>query len=332
MSSVAVVLLVKNGSRYLREVVASVQAQQTRHHVRVLAIDSGSTDASLEILSQRQVDTIRIPAAEFNHGDTRNLGVTLVGEDTDFVVFLTQDATPADGSWLANLVEPLVKDARVAGAFSRHIARPGSSPALVRQLNESWQTGQVRRIVKEMPEDRSAYERNRLYYVYFSDTSSAIRRSVWEDNPFPRTDFAEDAAWADRVLMAGYRIVFEPASKVIHSHDYPLLEQFRQNVDHAAGMGRLFPDSVDRSTRSWLRALGGIPKQVLTDVHYMRLPRYTLASPGQKLLWAVHSPFWHLASVAGTWLGLRLHSLRPEHRILVSRQERQRLGPRPRSR
>src|SRR5690606_35698650 len=98
----------------------------------------------------------------------------------------------------------------------------------------------VLRIVKEMPEARSVYERDRLYYAYFSDTSSAIRRSVWEAHPFPRTDFGEDAAWADRVLIAGFRIVFEPASRVIHSHDYPLLEQFRQNVDHSAGMRQLF--------------------------------------------------------------------------------------------
>ena len=326
MTSVVVAILVKNGAQYLSEVLCSVKDQKSPFDVRLLAIDSGSTDGSLSILERQGVETILIPPSDFNHGDTRNLAAELAGEETDFVVYLTQDATPADRCWLANLVAPLLLDVEVAGAFSRHLPRERSTPAQVRQLTQVWQSGQAQRIVKEMPHDSATYEQNQLFYAYFSDTSSVIRRSVWESIPFPRVHFAEDAAWADRVLRAGYRIVFEPASRVIHSHDYSLVEQFRQNVDHVAGMRKVFPGASDLSLATWLRVFGGIPREVLADWRFIAVSdRCRSSSPTRKLFWALHSPLWHLASVCGSWLGSRLDRLQFLE-VLLSRQERLRRG------
>jgi rhamnosyltransferase len=330
MTTAVGVILVKNGSQYLTEVIGAAQNQKTSIDYRILAIDSGSTDGSLEILAHFGVDTHRIEPEDFNHGDTRNLGAEIAGDDTDFVVYLTQDATPADAYWLAHLVRPLQRDARAAGAFSRHIPRPDSSPALIRQLTQNWQSGQCQRIVKEMPDQSSVYERDKMFYVYFSDTSSVIRRSVWDTIRFPTTDFAEDAAWADRVICAGHRIVFEPDSMVIHSHDYSLVEQFRQNVDHAAGMCELFPGVLALDTVAWLRAFAGVAKEARADWQFIReSERYASASLFRKLIWALHSPQWHLASISGTWLGARWSRVPSSMRVAVSRQERLRRGELP---
>jgi len=322
-----IVLLVKNGAQYLSEVLDGIHRQTTDIPVRVLAVDSGSVDGSLDILAEHGVETIEIPSETFNHGGTRNLGAKLAGVDTDYVVYLTQDASPADASWLDTLVAPLRADPDVAGAFSRHIARPGSSPALVRQLTERWQSGQPTRLVKEMPEDQGEYQRNKLHYTYFSDTSSAIRRSVWEEIPFPRTDFAEDAAWADQVLLAGHRIVFEPASTVIHSHDYSLVEQFRQNVDHAAGMQKLFPAASRLDGWGWVRAFLAIPREVVADWRFMHLSPPFRGSPVLSMaVWAVHSPLWHAVSILGAWVGTHSSHLPARWWSLISRQERLRGG------
>lgn len=319
----SIILLVKNGERYLGELLESVFAQRDAGSFEVVAIDSGSGDRSKEILRKFPLQLHEIPPQEFNHGATRNLGAKLACPDSRYLIYLTQDATPADEHWLAHLIRPMQEDPDVGGVFSRHLPRPGAAPALARQLMTVWQTGGGERLIKAMPADRHIYERDKLWYVFFSDTSSALRRSAWTQVPFRNIDFAEDADWADRALQAGYRLVFEPASAVVHSHDYPILEQFRQNVDHAAGMKELFPANIYRGWRNWLRLFAGIPKQVLADWGFTRTVEPFKSQPlGRRLFWMVHSPLWHLASASGTFVGAQLRRLPVALRRGLSRQER----------
>lgn len=318
-----IVLLIKNGEAYLAEILEAIYSQRADFDFRVIAIDSGSRDRSIEIIQRYPATLVEISPTEFNHGETRNLGARLAGAESDFVVYLTQDATPYDERWLEHLIQPLRADTRVAGVFSRHIPRPGSYPAAVRQLTTRWQTGGQSRLVKQMPDDIQEYHQNRQFYTYFSNTSSAIRRHVWEEIPFRKVNFAEDADWADRVLQAGYTIVFEPASVVIHSHDYGLVEQFRQNVDHAFGMNELFHPPAYRGVLNWVRQFAGIPFEVWQDWRFIQTsPYFAGAGIGRKLRWMGHSWMWYTASIVGAWVGAHLHSIPPQLRIYLSHQER----------
>ena len=47
-----------------------------------------------------------------------------------------------------------------------------------------------------------------------------MRRSVWEQIPFPEIAFGEDQAWASQVLCAGYEKLYVDQAIVYHSHDY----------------------------------------------------------------------------------------------------------------
>lgn len=319
---VTIVLLVKDGEAFLGEALGSIYSQEADFDFQIIAIDSGSRDRSREILRQYPATLVEIPSQEFNHGETRNLGVRLAGSETEFVVYLSQDAVPQK-KWLACLIQPLLDDEQVAGVFSRHVPRPGASPALVRQLTTRWQTGAQQRFVKQMPAGAEEYRRNRLYYTYFSNTSSAIRKSVWDRIPFRRLDFAEDADWADRVLQAGHKLVFEPASVVIHSHDYGFMEQFRQSVDYAYAIKRLFRPPVYEGTMNWIRVFAGVPREVWWDWqlvwYHSPIASETIWS---KMKWMGHSPLWQVTSALGTWVGAHLDRVPAALRLWLSRQER----------
>ena len=237
MNTVSIVLLLKNAEEYLSESLQSIFAQKADFDFEVLAIDSGSKDRTLEILRMfPQVRVIEIPPKSFNHGETRNFGAENSDPDAEFIVYLTQDATPRNEKWLANLIFPFTADTQIAGVFSRHIPRPDASASLVRQLTTVWQTGGQQRLIKKMPDNPQDFIRDRFYYNYFSNTSSALRRSILKQYPFHPVLFAEDAVWADEVIQAGYIIIFEPQSVVTHSHSYNSVEQFRQNVDYTNGI------------------------------------------------------------------------------------------------
>ena len=137
---VSVLLVTKNGERYLDEVLRAVRAQQGTFRVmEILAVDSGSRDRTLAILESHAVRVIRIPPQEFDHGKTRNLAAAQARGD--YLVFLTQDATPANAHWLDALLTPLRADPSIAGAYSRHLPRPHCHPMEWRRIVEDELSG-----------------------------------------------------------------------------------------------------------------------------------------------------------------------------------------------
>jgi len=306
---VSIILLTKNGRRYLQEVLQGIFGQQTRCTYEVITIDSGSRDGTLDILGEWPVRLVTITPAEFNHGETRNLGARLAKPSVKYLVYLTQDATPVAG-WLDCLVSVLDDDSAVAGAFSRHIPRPDCNPALARQMTEEWQqSGTPNRVVKRI-DDMEDYLRNRSRYIYFSNTSSCIRRTVWQAMPFSRVDFAEDADWASRVLLAGYSLVYEPQSAVLHSHNYHLIHQFMQNFDHAKGMSQILKGEGPGVGLPQVSALGRILVRDFTHIRQQDMRGL------HKAFWMLHAPLWHCANLSGTMFG-RNHYRLPAR--LVSR-------------
>jgi rhamnosyltransferase len=323
MKTATIVILTKNAEAYLPETLEAIFHQKVDYGFEVIAVDSGSKDRSLEILASYPVRVMCIPPETFNHGGTRNLGAQEADPESKYIVFLSQDAAPYDENWLGSLLAPFEENPQVAGVFSRHLPRPGSSAATVRQLTVLTQTGGQLRLVKKMPASLEEYEAEKFFYIFFSNTSSAVRKVVWEKMPFDQVDFAEDAVWADRVLRGGYTIVFEPSSMVLHSHNYNAIEQFRQNVDHAHAMYRLFRPPSFRDEKLWLKHLLRIPIEVRQDYRTVRTSPFLVCEPKSfKIRTILYSPAWHLATVLGGWVGAHLEDMPPALKRILSRQER----------
>ena len=108
MSRVSAVIPVKDGERYLQELLDALAGEGVDE---VLVIDSSSRDSSLEIARAAGVSLLEIEPGEFGHGRTRNIGAELTSGE--LICFLTQDATPCPG-WLAAYREAFALDERSA--------------------------------------------------------------------------------------------------------------------------------------------------------------------------------------------------------------------------
>lgn len=299
--TVSVLIPTKNGAQYLAEVLSAIRQQHGDFRVcQIIAVDSGSRDETLQILQQHRVTTLQIPAHEFGHGKTRNL-LASHGEG-EYIVFLTQDATPANEHWLQNLLAPLRADAQIAGAYSRHLPRPTCHPM-------EWH----RIVVFDCPPEssvRSAIDNPDFAlhperYRGFANTSSVLRRSVWEKLPFPEVDFAEDQAWAERVLRAGYKTAYVADSMIFHSHSYGPWANFCRHFEHVVAMRRLFAHQSTRTVRDCIRVT---MQGARSDLAFWHL------HSGQKkahvaLRWALPALSWYMAAEMGTWLGERYERL-----------------------
>ena len=313
LPSVSVLLVTKNGERYLDEVLRSVRAQQgTFRLIETLAVDSGSRDRTLPILESHAVRVIRIPPQEFGHGKTRNLAASYARGD--YLVFLTQDATPANAHWLEALLSPLRADPSIAGAYSRQLPRPHCHPMEWRRIVEDELSGRAESCLNSS--QAPDYANNPAYFYFFSNVSAVLRRRVWREIPFPEVEFAEDQLWAKSVLEAGYQTVYRADSLVYHSHGYGPWMNLRRHFDHARAAGD-FHQTPRLSGWSLLPMAWRVARR---DLSFWRwLNRHGRLRVG--LRWGSLALAWHFAALWGIWLGERKHILAPSLVRRLSLQE-----------
>jgi glycosyltransferase involved in cell wall biosynthesis len=222
MSDASILVLTKNGADSIRNLLQAVFSQREAGLREVIVIDSGSSDATLQIASEFPVHIERIPPESFHHARTRNLAASLASGEV--VVFLSQDAVPASDDWLQAMLANFA-DPKVGAVYGRQIPRTDSSVERQDVLDTIY--GE-QRIVK----DPSAGNQIGYRYYHFSDVNAALRRTVWQSTPYPEElKVFEDLAIAKVILDAGWKIVYEPRACVFHSHRHSTLALFKRYFD-----------------------------------------------------------------------------------------------------
>ena len=228
----SVVIPVLNAGALLPRLLKSIASQQPAAPDEIILVDSHSTDNTVAI-AQSYPEVKIIPIDLFSHGRARNLGAReATGE---IIVLMTQDALPADRHWLAALLEPLA-DPQVAAVCSRQVPRPDAPPTENFFLAYHFPPGPPLRRVR--PAGRSLT----LADVFFSNVSAAVRRDIILRYPFDETlIMSEDQQFARDLITAGYAIVYQPSSVVVHSHRYSLGTAFRRYFDSVYSLAKIFP-------------------------------------------------------------------------------------------
>ena len=216
---VSVVLLTRNGGDLLAATLDAIARQRVDFAFEVVAVDSGSTDGTLDRLHAAAQQVVSIAPESFNHGLTRNLAIGHARGE--LIVLLVQDAFPTSDDWLAKLTAALRADPSVAGSFCRQQPRPDAS-VLTKHYLQNWVATAVtpRTVsIKNGAELDLLDPAARLQLCAFDNVCSCIRRAVWNQIPFADTPIAEDLEWARAVLLAGYRLTYVADATVLHSHE-----------------------------------------------------------------------------------------------------------------
>lgn len=321
LKKASVIIPTKNPGGILRSVLTAVCNQKTDFDFDVLVIDSGSTDGTVEFVRQFDDPRVRlheIAPAEFGHGKTRNLGVSLT--DGEFAVLITHDALPANEGWLAAMVRPAEEDPEIAGVFGRHLAYPDASPFTKRDLERHFSHFEPMSVVRL--DDRARYDRDpgyRQFLHFFSDNNALLRRSVWRQFPYPDVDFAEDQMWAETVIKQGWKKAYAHDGVVFHSHDFPPFESMQRSFDEAYALFRLFGytlvPSLFRLIRAWAGATWRDVRYALQAGLIWRQPLAVLGMPWRNFMRSV-----------GHYLGSRADRLPAGLRHRLSRDRRMMAG------
>jgi len=213
LACISVIIPNWNGAEYLPACLDSLRKQTHEEH-RVILVDNGSGDGSLELLSTRypEVQVIALPE---NRGFAEAVNVGIKASDDPVIALLNND-TEADSGWLAALMKAmeaypeagsvaskiLLFDRRnvfhSAGDYYRSDGTPGNRGV--------WQ------------EDLGQYNREEMIFGACGG-AAAYRRPMLEDiGLFEESFFAfcEDVDLAWRAQLAGYKCVYAPQAIVYH--------------------------------------------------------------------------------------------------------------------
>ena len=256
----AVIIPTKNAMPRFVRVLEMVRRQKTPWPFEIIVIDSGSKDGTLEYVNNRpDVHLIQIKPSEFGHGRTRNQAIAAA--DAEFVALITHDAEPLDKHWLANLVSAAEQDDRIAGVFGRHVAYNDASPFTKRDLDRHFAGFLNNPLVvhRDINPEKYANDQGWCRFLhFFSDNNSLVRKSVWEQMPYPDVEFAEDQIWARDIIEAGYAKAYAPDAVVIHSHDYSCIQQMRRAFDESRNFEKYFGYRLTGSLRQAIASAFGL--------------------------------------------------------------------------
>lgn len=296
----SVVILTLNAGPGFADTLDGVFAQKVDPDFEVIVLDSGSTDGTPELARARGAAVHGVSGSTFDHGATRDLGLSLAAGE--YVALLVQDAVPLDDRWLAAMIEDLEDDPLVAGVYGRQVPRPGSSP-LAHVLVENAPTAGHERREQHAggPERyRALPPAKRRELALFDNVSSCLRRSAWEEIPFGRTGFGEDLRWGAWAVARGHKLVYEPRSAVVHSHERGPLYDLRRHYAEGLLLLDLFGlapvPTLARLLLNTLLASGHLCRRLLLD------ERAGWRSPPLAVRHAV-------ASQSGMYLAARRHRL-----------------------
>lgn len=173
---------------------------------------------------------IHIDQEEFDHGGTRRYGASLA--TSDLLLFMTQDAIPADEFLIEELVK-VFEDETIGAAYARQLAHTNADEIETYTRNFNYPGQSCIKSKKDM-------ETYGIKTFYCSNVCAMYRRSVYEKlgGFVDKTIFNEDMIMASKIIHANYKIAYVAEAKVYHSHKYTYRQQFTRNFDLAVSQAQ----------------------------------------------------------------------------------------------
>jgi rhamnosyltransferase len=242
-----------NAGEYMKPLMDAVLEQELPkgYNLEFLITDSGSKDTTVETIKSYgdKVLLNEIPNSEFGHGKTRQAAAERA--KGEFILFLSQDATPASSKWLINMIEPFYISPKIGCVFGRQIPRPFSVPTIKREVATVFGgIGAPDSIV--LHREKSLVDNAQMNPIntFFSDVNSAIRKDLVKIIPFRDVAYAEDQALAEDMQNNGYLKAYSPAGSVWHSNEYSAKEYYHRKFDEYIGLQESISSNLTASLRS----------------------------------------------------------------------------------
>lgn len=254
----------KPGQKFIKQ--QRMLHEQTYPINRIIIINTEAKYLDRNIFKDyANVSVTDISASEFDHGATRNLGVSK--SEADYFLMMTDDAIPKDKYLVERLVRALeagtetrentpvspVKESLDVGIREAGSSENESDDQVKEGADKQKIIGAVygRQLATDESSVDEKYSRNFNYpdtsfvktiedlqrlqiKTYFeSNVCCLYRRDVFDKlgGFVKHTIFNEDMIYCSRMLKAGFASAYCAEAEVYHAHNYSGIQQLRRNFD-----------------------------------------------------------------------------------------------------
>jgi len=221
----------------------------------ITIVDSGSTDATLEIVEEyitQHPEKILLKTVDaFKPGNAINVGARAAG--SDYFICISAHCIPENPKWISAYVEFMESHIEVVGAYGRQLPLSCTQADDARDLMITF--GSEQRIIEKD--------------YFFHNANSVIRTKFWLSSPFDDdVPHVEDRVWAKSVIEMGLKMAYLPQAGVYHYHglhQHGTIKSFRA-VNVLNVMHSLEGREGSRQTRSLLGQNIDVPLVILVPV------------------------------------------------------------------
>ena len=175
--------------------------RQTTPPEQIVVVDSGSTDATLEIARRFPVEIHHIAPEEFSFGRALNRGLEAV--TSEVAVLASAHVYPVRTTWIEAMVAPFARP-EIALTYGRQVG------------NEVTRYSEHRILDRWFPRESDPDQR----HPFCNNANAAVRVDVWKRQPYDEElTGLEDMAWAKAALDDGHRLAYVAEAEIVHAHD-----------------------------------------------------------------------------------------------------------------
>lgn len=274
--TVSIVMRTKDVADIVGQTLSALYSQ-TFQDFDLLVVDSGSTDATLDIVSRYPARVIHIAPEDYYPG--RVLNRAIADTTGDIIVFLNSDVVALVPETLERLIAAFRRKS-VMAAFARQLPRPDAHDWVIRDYIEAYP-------------DRAPAP----VWQPYSLPLAAMRREAWQIQPFYTDAWgSEDTEWGVRAKERGFEIAYVPEAIVMHSHNYTLRQLYGRRFIEGEADAFIYRNRDSLIGRAFAAA-----RSMANDMRFA-LGRGHL---GQALLSAPRRAVYHWAYFKGRTLGER---------------------------
>lgn len=207
-NSVSIIIPNYNGKKLLERNLPKVIETVKNENVEIIVVDDASSDGSLDLV-KKNFPNIVVIEKNINRGFSSTINSGVEEASGDIVFLLNHDVYPSK-----NFLSPITshfKNSQVFAVGCLQKSREGRKTVLRGRGIGSFQKG-------FLVHKRGRVDKKNTLWV--SGGAGAFRKSIWNKlggldeiyNPF----YWEDIDLSYRAVKAGYKIIFEPKSVVVH--------------------------------------------------------------------------------------------------------------------
>tara|TARA_R110000868_G_scaffold43693_3_gene146714 strand:+ start:10448 stop:11422 length:975 start_codon:yes stop_codon:yes gene_type:complete len=224
--TISIVIRSLNEEKWVAEAIDGCRNQHVEDaDVEIILVDSGSTDRTIGIAESRGCRVVHIKKSDFTFGRSLNYGCKAANGDV--LVFISAHCIPVDGTWLANLVQPIF-DNEADYVCGRQVGHE------VTRFSEHQVFAQY------FPDHEKSAEENS---GFVNNANAALRRSVWAELKFDEdVTGLEDLVLAKVLVAKGGKVIYVPRAPVFHIHEETLSQVRRRYYREALTLREIMPE------------------------------------------------------------------------------------------